>query len=113
MIWPFSVLRARRNVSRGLFPYHDGTRQRWGDPFTIYRKLKSSDVDLGQIGDAVDRQEEPETTQALGLVTEAFGVQRWNDEGQTGLTDLEILALPVLLGNYLEGVKKNTGTGST
>lgn len=113
MRWPFGFLRARRNVSRGLFPYHDGTRQRWGDPFTIYRKLKSGDVDMGQIGDAVDRQEEPETTQAIELISGAFAVQRWSDESQTGLTDMEILTLPVLLGNYLEGVKKNTSTGST
>jgi len=113
MISPFSFLRARRNVARGLFPYHDGTRQRWGDPFTIYRKLASGKVSFSQISDAVDRQEEPETTQAIELISGAFGVQRWDDEQQTGLTDMEILELPHLLASYLDGVKKNTSTGST
>ncbi len=113
MIWPFSCLRARRNVSRGLFPYHDGVRQRWGDPFTIYRRLKSGDVDLGQIGDAVDRQEEPETTQAIKLVCNAFDVTPWDDGTETGLTDMEILDLPKSMGDYLGGVKKNSNTGST
>lgn len=113
MIWPFGILRARRNVSRGLFPYHDGTRQRWGDPFTIYRKIKGGDVDLDHVQDAVNDQQEPETTQAIEMIAHAFSVQRWNDESQTGLTDMEILALPVLMGQYLDGVKKNTSIGST
>lgn len=113
MIWPFSLLRARRNVSRGLFPFHDGTRQRWGDPDTIYRNLASGKVALSQIADAADRHEEPETTQAIELICGAFGVQRWDDRNQTGLTDLEVLDLPVLLARYLESVKKNTSTGST
>ncbi len=113
MIWPFTYLRARRNMNRGLFPYHDGVRQRWGDPFTIYRKLKSGDVDLEQISDAVDRQEEPQTTQAIRLICNAFDVTRWDDETGGGLTDMEIQALPVQMARYLDDVKKNSNTGST
>jgi len=113
MIWPLSKLVERGYRRRGLFPYSDGQRQRWADPFTVYRKLAAGDVTLETLAPALDEQKEPEMTQALDLICNAFAVQRWDDRTSTGLTDWEILSLVDQLDQYVNGVKKNSSVGQT
>ena len=107
----FRWLRKRRLRRRGLFPYFDGTRQRWGDPFTIYRDLTSSEVDIEALAPAVDEQKEPETTQVLDAFCKAFDVTRWDDKTHTGLMDNEILGLIEELDSFAEDVKKKYSPG--
>lgn len=113
MIWPLAMLADRAKRKRGLFPYWDGERKRWADPFTIYRGLSASDVDLESMAPAIDEQKEPETTQAIDCICQAFDVSRWSDKTCTGLTDWEILGLVEQLDNYVNGVKKKSSPGLT
>lgn len=106
--------RYRRLRKRGLFPYFDGQKERWGDPFVIWRKLlHESSVDLENITPLVDEAKEPETTQFVEAVASAFGVKRWDAEMETGLMDWEILDLIVGLDEFLAGLKKNSSPGQT
>lgn len=107
----FGLLKDRRLRARGLFPYWDGSRRRWADPFAVYRALASGDPKLPDIAEAVDEGKEPETGQAVDLICRAFDVGRWN--GATGLTDTEILALIAQMDEFVEGAKKNSSPGPT
>lgn len=102
-------LRERRLRARGLFPYWDGIRRRWGDPFAIYRLLASGEAKLPDLADAVDQGKEPETSQAIEIITKAFDVRRW--DGRAGLIDNEILALIGQLDGYIDEVKKKRNIG--
>jgi hypothetical protein len=113
LIWPFSAIAARRNRKRGLFPYWDGQRTRWGDPFKIERLLCQGELDLQTVAPFVDQQKEPETTQFLELVCKAFDVTRWDDKTATGLTDEEVISLPLQFANYTDTAKKKSGNGQT
>ncbi len=104
-------LKERRLRARGLFPYWDGTRRRWGDPFAIYRLLASAEEKLPDLADAVDQGKEPETSRAIEIISRAFDVRRW--DGRAGLIDNEILALIGNLDAYVEDVKKKRNAGLT
>jgi len=104
--------RYRRLRKRGLFPYFDGRKERWGDPLAISRKLlHESPVVLANIGPFVDEAKEPETTQFVEAVASAFGVKRWNAETETGLTDEEIKHLVLVFMDFLDGLKKKPSPG--
>lgn len=110
--WVTRLLERRRLAQRGLFRYHDGARVRYGDPFAIYRTLYNDPVvNLERSMDSVDAGEEPETTQLMELLAKTFDAKRW--DGQSGLTDWELLALFGAFTDYLDGLKKNISPGPT
>lgn len=99
---------------RGLLPFFDGIRQRWADPFLVWRALYNHPVvNLEKHGAAADEGSEPETTEYIKAIVEVFGVQRWDDVTRTGLTDWEILHLIPQLSSHLVALKKNTSPGPT
>jgi hypothetical protein len=99
---------------RGFFHYFDGTGDRWGDPFFIWRAIASHPkVNFSDITGAMDAGQEPETTDALNALCEVFGVQRWNPETQAGLSDWEIMNLLGDFSDYLDALKKNINSGPT
>ena len=101
----------RRRKSRLIFKYWTGDRWKYGDPMLLWRKIVNHPGFNLEHGPLVDRGEEPETTAwAIGLA-DVFGVERWNPDTQTGLTDWEILDLLPQLTAYMETVKKKYSPG--
>ena len=99
---------------RGLLPFFDGTRQRWGDPFLLWRKIFTHPlIDLNRHGAAADVGREPETSEYVQALTEIFGVARWDDRCKKGLTDWEVLDLVRKLSTHLMALKKNISPGPT
>jgi hypothetical protein len=49
----------------------------------------------------------------VGVVARVFGVSRWDDSSQTGLTDWEVLDLFGDLNEYLLAIKKKYSPGPT
>lgn len=99
----------RQARHRGLFAYRDGARLRYGDPAVIWRKLLNHPkyefanvVQLATVG------QEPEYSQLLEIVSDAFGVQRWDEAEQTGLTEWGLVGLLQQFDEYLTALKKNT-----
>jgi len=105
----------RRSLNkRLLFHYHDGERERLGDPFLLWRRLMNHDkLDLERMGPAVDDGEEPETTIFVESVAEVFGVKQWDETTQSGMTDWEIVDLVSQMHVFFDGLKKNISPGLT
>lgn len=105
----------RRSLNkRLLFHYHDGERERLGDPFLLWRQLMNHDkLNLETMTDALDKDEEPETTIFVESVAEVFGIKHWDDTTQTGMTDWEVIDLFCQLHEFFDGLKKNTSLGLT
>ena len=97
---------------REIFKYHDGVRDRYGDPFVIARKLKTNQHgDLAALEAMAGEMQEPETTQFVQVLREAFGIPPWNDLDGEGLTDWNVMDVFQRFGDYIEGLKKNTSPG--
>lgn len=96
----------------GFFQYFDGQRDRFGDPFAIWRAIASHPtVNFADAASAIDEGREPETTQAIVALCEIFGVTRWDEATGTGLTDWEVANLFGDFSDYLDALKKNTNSG--
>lgn len=99
---------------RSLFRYWNGERDVYGDPFYIWRQiLNHPKFNAETMAFLVDEGSEPETTICVEAMCEIFGVQRWDSDTQSGLTDMEIIMLLDSFDAYLSGVKKNSSTGAT
>jgi hypothetical protein len=99
----------RRLGGRGLFQYWDGIRTRYADPALVWRNLLNHPkMNLETMVPLAEQGHDPEAT----IVTEAlcgiFGVQRWDEDAQAGLTTWEILDLIPQFEEYLAALKKNT-----
>jgi len=112
--WLTRRLTRRRLMRRGLFPYYSGARERWADPFRVYRLLMNhATVNMETIGPEVDEGKEPATSQLVVALADIFDVKRWDDHDRTGLTDWEILQLMVDLEQFLDELKKTSDPGLT
>jgi hypothetical protein len=111
--------RKRREIERWqrqrlLFRYWDGKAVRAIDPFRVYREVRADkSVDLETIGPLVARWEEPATSQLIDVICRVFGVARFDDKTDEGLTDPEMLNLFADLNDYLDYVKKKCNLGPT
>lgn len=103
-------LRARaRQRARALFGFWDGFRTKHVDPYQVHRRLHTH-PDLPSFADYAnlfDQGVEPEATQFITAIADTFGIQRWDDAKQTGLTDIEIVGILNDFYNWMDGVKKN------
>jgi hypothetical protein len=106
--------RRRRTRTRLIYRYWNGVAWRHGDPFSIWRGiLNNPKIDvLESLGD-VDQGIEPITGQVLSVVSEAFGLVRWDEARRTGLTDMEVVQVLLGLSEYLSRIKKNGSPGPT
>jgi hypothetical protein len=102
----------RINRQRLLFPYWDGSRKRLGDPLRIWRTITTdSTIDLEAMAPLVDLNREPATSLMLAAICRAFGVEKFDQDTNTGLTDWEILRLLWSLESYMLALKKNINPG--
>ena len=115
----FSKWREKRRAEKNrrgrlLLSYWDGEQIRHIDPYRAYRQLASHpEINLEEIAPLVDQGQEPETSKLIEVLTEVFGVTRWDDATATGLTDWEIINLLAMLNDYLLGLKKKSSHGPT
>lgn len=97
---------ARRQRQRELFEYWDGEKLRRGDPFRLWRALNNHSKMNLENAPLVDKGEEPETTIFVKAIAEVFNVKRW--DGESGLTDWEMLRLLFDFSDFNIALKKNT-----
>lgn len=104
----------QRIQARLIFEYHDGQRERYGDPFALWRFLVSHPTaNLEALAMAADQAEEPATTELVGVLCEAFNVSRLDSTTGEGLTDWEILDLLHQLDAFVAAAKKKRNPGPT
>jgi len=103
---------SRRLRQRGLFRFWDGARWRYADPFKAWREICNHEkLNLEDMAEAIDKGDEPETSIALEVVCQVFGVERWSQQTHRGLTDSELLNLLGDFQEFLEALKKNGNPG--
>lgn len=111
--WLRRIDERRRQRERDLIRFFDGAKIRYGDPFKIWRDLLNDpEANFETMGDAIDSGAEPETSICINAICRAFGVERWDPAKKRGLTDWQLLDLPVQLMDFFDGVKKNSSLGS-
>ena len=108
MQWIKQWAERRRLRQRALFQYRDGTRTRYADPAVVWRAiLNHPRYDFSAVSKLAGVGQEPEHSQLLEIVADAFRVQRWNEVDRSGLTEWELLELLGQFDRYLEALKKN------
>lgn len=111
MRWLWNQYRRWRLRDRGLFNFWDGRRWRFIDVWHVYRQLMNdARLDPDRHFPLVERGEEPETSEYLALITEIFGLHRW--DGRRGLTDGEVRNVSEAFFAVCLAVKKNGSDGS-
>ena len=84
------------------------------DPMRAWRSiLTNEEVRIEEAFDAIERGGEPETTNTLKAICLAFGVSRYDETTQAGLTDGELLAILDDFSDYVSNTKKKTSTSPT
>jgi len=105
---------ARRAAAGAIFPYWDGAKVRYGDPFRIWRDLtQDPKVNLERLLPELDEGNRDAVETALAHVCAVFRVHRWHEANRTGLTDLELLNLLGEVLRWTNFVKKNISPGPT
>jgi len=102
--------RWRLTKEGALFRYYNGRRIVYGDVLSLYRRITTHEANIPALLDAVDAQQEPETTQFLNAVCDVFGLERYNEKTGRGLTEWEIIAVFVRFLELLESLKKKYST---
>jgi hypothetical protein len=103
--------RWRLKRSGALFRYYNGRRIVWADVLTLYRKIIHHDADIISLLPAVDKQQEPETTQFLEAITDIFGFIPYDQASATGLTEWERIAVFMRFLEHLNDLKKKVHPG--
>jgi hypothetical protein len=102
----------RLRNERLLFRFHDGRQTRAVDPFKVWRELRNHPTfDFQSKLPLVDKGLEPATTDCVNALCDIFGVERWNEAWERGLTDWEILNLLDYHAQFLDTLKKNINGG--
>lgn len=113
MGWFTNWRRGRAVRSRAIFRYHDGVKERAGDPLAIYRALRAlPDFEWEADAKGVDRGDEDSIRRTLAAIRHpsTFAAKPFDGDTLTGMTDGETLNLLSQFVWYLESLKKN-GSG--
>jgi len=103
--------RWRLKRSGALFRYYNGQRIVWADVLVLYRKIIHHEADIISLLPAVDKQEEPETSQFVEVVTEIFGLTPYDQASGKGLTEWEIISVFMSFLEHLDQLKKKVLRG--
>lgn len=105
---------AKRLAQRRLFRFWDGQQWRYVDPYATYRKLVyHPTINLEAIGPLAEAGREPEATQLIQVISEGFGIPRWDPDTRRGMTDQELLTVLYQFWDAIEALKKNGSPGPT
>jgi hypothetical protein len=98
--------RWRLKKSGALFRYYNGERIVWADVLSLYRRIIHHEADIVSLLPAVDKQEEPETSQFLEAVTQIFDLKPYEQGSEKGLTEWEIINVFMSFLEHLDQLKK-------
>lgn len=107
--------RSRRiKRARLLFEFWDGERFRRVDPWVVWRTFKEDkDFNYETQLDIAQNGESPEIGLFVAAMCNAFGVKRYDEKTNTGMTESEMFVLLSDLGFFFDALKKNGSTSST
>lgn len=106
-------LTGRRN-HRAIFRYWDGSRQRACDPVLALIAIETDEeFRLDQHPQQVDEGDIEATRIMVRMVERVFRVKPFDEPTESGLTVSECLALYTRFCDYVESLKKTTGTSPT
>lgn len=100
---------------RLIFRYNNGHVKISADPLTLYRKMAefpelAECIKTLSLGDAASTGA---LAQLLTMVRTAFALPTLNQEDESGLTDLECIAILLEYGKFMEHLKKKISTLQT
>lgn len=102
----------RRLAKRQLFPFHDGQRWRFIDPFRAWREIQNHPTYNFEVEmPAVDAGEKQATDGCIDALCGVFGCEKWDEQTGRGLTDSEVLGVYLALIEYLDELKKSISPG--
>ena len=106
--WFTSWREKRRLRDKSLFRYFDGKRQRYGDPWALWRKLsKNPTAELATLAAGMEAGDVADAELFLRIVADVFGLHRWDDVRQWGLLDWDVRDIFDRFCDYIADVKKN------
>ncbi len=108
--WFKTLLERRRLRGRGLFRFYDPSerRYRYADPIAVHQAIhEHPKLDEERHFAALERGEEPETSEVLAIVREAFGASKFNASSGTGWTVSETLQVWDSFMAYIDSQKKS------
>ena len=85
-MWPF-------RQKRFLFWFIYNGKRKAVDPLRVYRALVMERDDFGEIVDGARKQQPASADKLAEIISQTFGIERFNPETKKGLTDLEILEI--------------------
>lgn len=112
--WFRSWLERRRMRGRGLYGFWSPAEARWCwvDPLQAYRRFTANPAIVPERHfPMAERGIEPETSELLDAIADAFAVKRF--DGRCGFTDAELLNLWGDFGAWLDAQKKTSSRGPT
>lgn len=97
-------------TERDIFRFHDGQRQRAIDPMKVWFAMWSEeDIDLGRLLDRMAENELEAVKELLPIARKWFGIQEFNEDDESGMTDLEFCPILNSWFDYLFDLKKKRG----
>lgn len=99
-----------QQTERDIFRFHDGQRQRAVDPMKVWFAMWSEeDIDLGRLLDRMAENELEAVKELLPIARKWFGIQEFNEDDESGMTDLEFCPILNSWFDYLFDLKKKRG----
>lgn len=97
-------------TERDIFRFHDGTRQRAMDPMKIWAAMwLDDDIDIGKLLDRMATNELEAVVELLPRARKWLQVPEFNEEDETGMTDLEFCRVMYAWLNFVIDIKKKRG----
>lgn len=95
---------------RDIFRFHDGTRQRAMDPMKIWAAMwLDDDIDIGKLLDRMATNELEAVVELLPRARKWLQVPEFNEQDETGMTDLEFCRVMYSWFNFVIDIKKKRG----
>ena len=101
-----------RPRKREIYRYHDGQRTRGADPIEVLRKMGNHEKfvfekHVAECASPEPAISEPAAEISIAATRDIFGIKPWSDETESGLTELETLAVLNGFCEFIDGLKKN------
>lgn len=102
--------RTPETTERDIFRFHDGTRQRAMDPMKIWALMwADDDIDIGKLLDRMATNELEAVMELLPRARKWLQVPEFNEEDETGMTDLEFCHVMYSWFSFIISIKKKRG----
>jgi hypothetical protein len=101
---------AEQPTERDIFRFHDGTRQRAMDPLKIWTAMWSDEnIDVAKLLDRMSHNELESVNELIASARTWLKVPDYNEDDNTGMTDLEFCQVMYQWFEYVIQLKKKLG----